>query len=122
MAENTPPTSLMDTVEAVLLRTSKLMEETGILLEPMQREDLAEIREGTLRLMRLLEKVAAGTWKPNSLVHDLRSPLNIIIGYSEMLLDDKTAPFSDSQRGELNFIHETGLELAKRINELYKED
>jgi hypothetical protein len=122
MAENTPPTSLMDTVEAVLLRTSRLMEETGALLDPMQREDLAEIREGTLRLMRLLEKVSAGTWKPTSLVHDLRSPLNIIIGYSEMLLDDKAAVFSASHRAELDFIHETGLELAKRINELYKED
>jgi CheY-like chemotaxis protein len=51
--------------------------------------------------------------------HDLNSPLNAIIGFSELLLDDKTATVgADEKREFLEHIHESGKALLHRIREL----
>jgi len=51
--------------------------------------------------------------------HDLNSPLNAIVGFSEVLLDEKEIRVSAEERREfLQHIHDSGKELFQRIREL----
>jgi signal transduction histidine kinase len=48
--------------------------------------------------------------------HDLRSPLNSILGFSELLLRGIEGPISDGQRKELDIIQERGHHLLRQLN------
>jgi len=59
----------------------------------------------------------------SSMSHELRTPLNSIIGFSELLLTDKTQPLSKEQKEDLGFIHHGGqhlLELVDKVLDLSK--
>ena len=51
--------------------------------------------------------------------HDLRTPLTSIIGYLELLKDDKF-PYEDVQKDYLNVAYEKSVSLKKIINELFE--
>lgn len=81
----------------------------GLLMEEVRRsgpaealEDLEKIAVAAAQLIRMIEELAAGRKAVSDsmdaqakLRHDLRSPINAIIGYSEMILED----FEDDMRG-----------------------
>lgn len=50
--------------------------------------------------------------------HDLRSPLNSVIGFSEILLDQLYGPLNEKQQEYVNHIHSSGLRLLALINDL----
>lgn len=50
--------------------------------------------------------------------HDLRSPLNSVIGFSEILLDQLYGPLNEKQQKYVNHIHSSGLRLLALINDL----
>lgn len=49
--------------------------------------------------------------------HELRSPLNVVIGYTELLLDDVMGPLAAEQRQALEQVRQHGFELADLIQE-----
>jgi len=49
--------------------------------------------------------------------HDLRTPLNVIIGFSELMLDEVPGPINDKQRQSLNDILNSARHLLKLIND-----
>jgi signal transduction histidine kinase/HAMP domain-containing protein len=62
---------------------------------------------------RELEKIKAETM--NIIVHELRSPLNSVIGFSDLLL--QPMGFDDAQRKEfITLIHQSGHRLLKLVN------
>jgi signal transduction histidine kinase len=50
--------------------------------------------------------------------HDLRSPLNSILGFSELLLRGLEGPISETQRERLSEMHATGMRLLRMLNEI----
>jgi CheY-like chemotaxis protein len=50
--------------------------------------------------------------------HDLRTPINAVIGYSEMLLEDATAPDQVAFAPDLQRIRDAGYELLGLVNEI----
>ncbi len=50
--------------------------------------------------------------------HDLRSPLNSILGFSELLTRGLEGPITDEQRARLDHIHATGNELLRLLSEI----
>jgi signal transduction histidine kinase len=76
--------------------------------EPWARNLLAGIAEHTsvvLQNARLLEEVRAASALKSEFVgavsHELRSPLNIVLGYLEMVLDEALGPLTPEQRDAL---------------------
>lgn len=62
---------------------------------------------------------ASGAFHPqrSSLRHDLRTPINAILGYSEMLLED-LSPEEDLEQILLNKINRAGQQLLEQVNQL----
>lgn len=56
---------------------------------------------------------------PNNLKHDLRTPLNHIIGYCEMLLEECSGQSQPQLISDLERIHLAGRRLLKVINDLF---
>lgn len=50
--------------------------------------------------------------------HDLRTPINAILGYSEMLLEDAREEGKDSRAADLEKIHTAGRALLHSVNDL----
>jgi signal transduction histidine kinase len=50
--------------------------------------------------------------------HDLRSPLNSILGFSELLLRGLEGPLTEEQRTVLGVIHSTGSQLLRLLTEI----
>jgi signal transduction histidine kinase len=77
-------------------------------VEPWARNLLSGIAEHAsvvLQNARLLEEVRTASALKSEFVgavsHELRSPLNIVLGYLEMLLDEALGPLTDQQRDAL---------------------
>jgi signal transduction histidine kinase len=50
--------------------------------------------------------------------HDLRSPLNSVLGFSELLLSGIDGPLTDEQREMIQLIHECGRALLQQIDDI----
>ena len=50
--------------------------------------------------------------------HDLRSPLNSILGFSELLLSGIDGELSDDQREQLQLVHNSGRHLLQQIDDI----
>jgi DNA-binding NtrC family response regulator len=55
-----------------------------------------------------------------SIAHDLRTPLNAVIGFAELLFDDGTGPLNDTQRTYLSHIVEGGTRLRDLTEDLLR--
>jgi DNA-binding NtrC family response regulator len=55
-----------------------------------------------------------------SISHDLRTPLNAVIGFAELLFDEKTGPLNDTQRTYLSHIVEGGARLHAVTEDLLR--
>ena len=51
------------------------------------------------------------------LFHDMRAPLTVIIGWSELLVNDEVDPLSPKQRDFLGDILEAGQQLVKLVED-----
>ncbi|MBC7871072.1 MAG: hypothetical protein H7Y09_09565 [Chitinophagaceae bacterium] len=103
----------------IIRNTDMLLSESEGRLLPAQREDLVEIHVANLKLARILNQVMKGEWEGDSMIHDLRSPLNIIIGYSEILIDDHNEELNPAQRSFLRAIYDDGLTVSNTLGELF---
>ena len=54
----------------------------------------------------------------SSMGHELRSPLNSILGFTSLILDDKTSELSDEQREQLTIVYESAQDLLDLINDV----
>ena len=54
----------------------------------------------------------------SSMSHELRTPLNAILGFSNILLNNKTKNLNDRQQQQLSQIHKSGEHLLNLINEI----
>jgi K+-sensing histidine kinase KdpD len=54
--------------------------------------------------------------QPRHLSHDLRGPLNAILGFTELLLDDIEGPLNDIQREDIAAMRKSALSLLELIN------
>jgi signal transduction histidine kinase len=52
------------------------------------------------------------------IIHDFRSSLNVIIGYSELMLDDVMGKMTEEQRVSMQDILEKSRRLADMVNDL----
>jgi signal transduction histidine kinase len=66
--------------------------------------------------------VAGKTSLPSQLLHDLRSPLTQIIGYSEMLSDEADGPGVDAVRTDLHRVRDAGVRMLALIEENFTSD
>jgi signal transduction histidine kinase len=83
-------------------------------------DDLQQVYQSSLRFHdRLEQALLTDEEKSNQLLHDLRGPLNVVIGYSEIMLDGMDGPVNDSQRRLLENIHKDAMIVSARILEIY---
>jgi len=54
----------------------------------------------------------------SSMGHELRSPLNSILGFTSLILSDKTSELSDEQREQLTIVYESAKDLLYLINDV----
>lgn len=80
------------------------------------------VKERTIELERAKEMaVAANDAKSEfvaNMTHEVRTPLNSIIGFSEVMLDGMTGPLNDQQREYLGYIAENGRRLYDLISDV----
>jgi signal transduction histidine kinase len=116
MRIDTPLTLLVTITEQI----SQLLAGQSGEFNPEIREDLVQIYDSSqllhLRLERALNSQAVSD---NRLMHELRGPLNIIVGYSEIMLDGLDGTLNNMQRLVLENVLENGLALSARLLELY---
>ena len=81
---------------------------------------IAHLASLALETARLVEELAAANQLKSEFVatmsHELRSPLNIVIGYHELLLDGSFGPLSDAQRDSLRRADRSARELLDLVN------
>jgi two-component system cell cycle sensor histidine kinase PleC len=53
--------------------------------------------------------------------HDFRTPLNIIIGFTELLLDEAPGKINNEQRRSLNDILDSGQRLLSLVNDIFNQ-
>lgn len=104
----------------------------GLLFEQVQTSgpsealgDLANVQTAAARLSQMIANlssdprdIAQDTKLQAQLRHDLRSPINAIIGYSEMVAEDFADDLGPSARQDLDAILREARRLASRIDEV----
>jgi signal transduction histidine kinase len=53
------------------------------------------------------------------IAHDFRAPLNIIIGFAELLLDETPGPINHEQKSSLTDILDSGHRLLDLVNRIF---
>ena len=74
-----------------------------------------ELEAGNRELQRANKELEAFTY---SVSHDLRQPLNGMIGFTEFLVSEKPGPLNDRQKEFLGNIHRGGRQLLRLTDEL----
>ena len=76
---------------------------------------MTDLRDPTKDAARSTHGV--GTRLPSGLIHDLRTPLNQIIGYSEMLVEQAQEGGHDGFVPDLHRVRDAGQQLLALIND-----
>jgi signal transduction histidine kinase len=78
---------------------------------------MARIKSNTIQLEGKEAKLYSEQLEQIS--HDFRSSLNIIIGFTELLLDEAPGKINDEQRRSLNDILNSGNRLLSMVNGIF---
>jgi len=97
---------------ALAMRRLRL-ENTALLQRLANRT--TELEAGNRELQRANKELEAFTY---SVSHDLRQPLNGMIGFTEFLVSEKPGPLNDRQKEFLGNIHRGGQQLLRLTDEL----
>lgn len=84
-------------------------------LEDLVEERTTELRETNARLAEATNAKSAFLAR---LSHDLRTPLNSIIGFTRLLLKEMPGPINDEQRKQLAMVEGAGAHLLELINDV----
>jgi signal transduction histidine kinase len=115
-----------DRIDALIEQAQLLEQLSGDILHhrpgSLEGEDLQDIEDiytSCTTLVSRLQDVRSLTpeqW-PESILHDLRSPLNSIVGYSGMLVE--SGLLDDGQERDMSTIYTTGGQLTADITALF---
>jgi PAS domain S-box-containing protein len=86
-----------------------------ITVQKKAEENLANAHEHALEALRIKSRIL------EIVSRDFRSPLNSIIGYSDMLVRQIHGPITDSQSGQITRILSNANELAELVNALLEQ-
>ncbi len=100
------PVRALDEVGALTAAFNELVERFGA-AELIYRQDLARVRAADRDRSGFLAAVS----------HELRSPLNAILGFADVLLSEVDGPLSSSAREEIEQIRDSGQHLLDLIND-----
>jgi signal transduction histidine kinase len=78
--------------------------------------DAADVEQKARRSLEEVQRTK--TMFMASMSHDLRSPLNSILGFSELLLSGIGGPLSDAQRESVALIRRSGAQLLELLNDI----
>lgn len=88
-------------------------------LPPALQEDLDEMEEA---VRRFTVRLGWGSdLPPAKMVHDLKNPLNVVIGYAEIMLDSD-APMTPKQRSQIQEIYDLGMALVNTVEMHFLKD
>ncbi len=115
---------LLGPLEAVRACSQQLLEEARERGPESFREDLRKIQASAEHLRSMIEEVlnpvllTAETDLAKRVRHDLRTPLNHILGYCELWLEDAAEQFLDSFLPDLQALHTLGKQLLQALDEV----
>lgn len=94
-----------------------LEEESKRLIESLQysNKQLFDANKELKKAIRIKSELIAG------MSHELRVPLNIIIGFAELMLDEVPGKINEEQRRSLNDILGSGKRLLHLIDDILKQ-
>lgn len=100
------------TPEDQLLVEAVAQQLAGALLDARSKE----LTEQALEEMRQADQLKRQFLANMS--HDFRTPLNSIIGFSRVILKEIDGPINETQRQDLEAIHQSGLHLLNMVNDI----
>jgi signal transduction histidine kinase len=106
--------------QAVLAQhlTAGLPDEQIASLQPQLTELLSELAVGFIKAKEELIKTMRGEFLSKT-SHDMRSPLNAIIGFSRVVLKGIDGPVTELQESDLTTVYESGRKLLDFINTVF---
>lgn len=123
--EQEPPASIInktDMINSLNTSADDLLKSADILLngglEASQQDDINKIRTTTETFKHRLAQMPTDGVMTERYRHDLRSPLNSMIGFAELLLFEEAHDFSDSQREQLDMIRKFALSIIDTLDKL----
>jgi signal transduction histidine kinase len=80
---------------------------------------IAHMAHNQLKIARLKKEAGLSPEYKDYLYHEFRKLLNIIIGFTELLLDKAPGKINEEQRRSLNDILDSGRRLLDLVNEVF---
>lgn len=90
-------------------------------LAPNQQDDIGKIESTTQTFKERLSQMPTNEVLTARYRHDLRSPLNSMIGFAELLLFEEGHDFSENQRDQLGIIRKATLSIIETLDKLLAE-
>jgi signal transduction histidine kinase len=92
--------------------------EQAKMVQPRLAELVGEIAIGFIRVKEESIRAMRGQFLSTT-SHDMRSPLNAIIGFSRVILKGIDGPLSDLQEQDLNAVYEGGQKMLQFVNDVF---
>jgi CheY-like chemotaxis protein len=111
-------------LQAILAAVGRVEESPHAATNEDIRRDLSTIAGATNDLQARVDRLAAGNpdkWSASKMRHDLRTPLNHIIGYGEILLQEAEDVGAQSILRDLSRILHGGKEVLADLDDLVRE-
>jgi hypothetical protein len=109
------------TAEELVKYTNAFFNETSIVLPATHRDDLNTIHQAALRFQTMIDNQTALPADEDALKqvrHDLKNVLNLVVGYSQLLIREKRSPLSPLQYATVLSVYHTGKTLLTEVDAL----
>ena len=121
-----------DAAHNIARRCDALLAETDELFSAEQKTDIKRIHNAVQKFLSLVETarqfaVTQGWASRESRefdefmarwIHDLRTPLNLVIGFAQLFLEGGMGPLNDRQQEAMEYICKLGQGLLSKIDEM----